>query len=228
MTDVNAGVNAGRRRYSSALRQSQAATTRRAVLDAARALFLAHGYAATTMDDIAARAGVSKPTVFSAVGNKQAVLKEVRDLAIAGDDRPIPIRDRPLTERVRAEPDRQQSISMVARHLTEVAARYAPVFDLLRAAAANGEHEIKALWETEEQQRLAGARSWVTTLKAKPGPPLRGSVHTAIDALWLYMAPDHYTRLVIQRGWTPQRYRRWLTRLITDLFEPSDLSAERR
>jgi AcrR family transcriptional regulator len=217
-----ADVNARRRSYSSALRQGQAAATRRAVLDAARDLFLAQGYAATTLDEIAGRAGVSKPTVFSAVGNKQTVLKQVRDLAIAGDDRPIPISERPMTERVRTAPDRQRAIDMLARHLTEVAARYAPVFELLRAAAASGEDEIKALWETEERQRLTGARLWIETLKAKPGRPLRGNAQAAIDALWLYMAPDHYTRLVTQRGWTMQRYRRWLTRLITDLFEPSD------
>ena len=217
-----ADVNAGRRRYSSTLRQGQAAATRRAVLDAARDLFVAKGYAATTLEEIATRAGVSKPTVFSAVGNKQAVLKQVRDIAIAGDDQPVAVRDRPLTERVRAEPDRQRAIGLLAQHLTDVAARYAPVFDLLRAAAANGEHEIKALWETEEQQRLAGARLWIDTLRAKPGPPLRGDLRAAVDTLWLYMAPDHYTRLVTQRHWTPQRYRRWLTRLVTDLFAPTD------
>lgn len=213
-----AGVNAAKRRYSSTLRQGQAAATRRAVLDAARELFLAQGYAATTLDEIAARAGVSKPTVFSAVGNKQTVLKEVRDLAIAGDDRPLPIRQRPITDRIRTEPDRQRAVGMLAQHLTEVAARYAPVFDLLRAAAATGEPEIKALWETEEQQRLIGARFWIDTLSAKPGPQLRDNAQSATDALWLYMAPDHYTRLVTHRHWTRQRYRRWLTRLITDLF----------
>jgi AcrR family transcriptional regulator len=217
-----ADVNGARRRYSSALREGQAAATRRAVLDAARELFLARGYAATTLEEIAARAGVSKPTVFSAVGNKQALLKQVRDIAIAGDDEPVAIRRRPRTERIRAEPDRQRATGLLAEHLTEVAARYAPVFDLLRAAAANGEHEIRALWETEEQQRLTGARLWVDTLRGKPGPPLRDRPQSAVDAMWLYMAPDHYTRLVTQRRWTRQRYRRWLARLIADLFEPGD------
>jgi AcrR family transcriptional regulator len=217
-----ADVNTPRRRYSSTLRQGQAEATRRAVLDAARELFLTQGYGATTLDEIAARAGVSKPTVFSAVGNKQTVLKEVRDIAIAGDDRPIPIRERPMSERVRTEPHRQRAIGMLARHLTNVAARYAPVYDLLRAAAAHGEQEIQALWETEEHQRLTGASFWIEILRAKPGPRLRSTPQSAIDTLWLYMAPDHYTRLVTHRHWTQQKYRHWLTRLITDLFEPSD------
>jgi hypothetical protein len=75
---------------------------------------------------------------------------------------------------------------LLAEHLTVVAARYAPVFDLLRAAAANGEPDIKALWLTEEQQRLTGARLWIDTLRAKPGPALRESRQATIDALWLY------------------------------------------
>jgi len=61
------------------------------VLDAARQLFIAQGYGATTVEQIAQRAGVSKPTVFSAVGNKQMVLRAARDTALAGDGEPVPV-----------------------------------------------------------------------------------------------------------------------------------------
>jgi Bacterial regulatory proteins, tetR family len=66
------------------LRQRQVQAARRAVLDAARELFTTQGYGATTAGQIAQRAGVSKPTVFSAVGSKQMVLRAVRDAVIAG------------------------------------------------------------------------------------------------------------------------------------------------
>ena len=84
-------VKGSERAYSSPLRAQQADATRRAVLSAARELFIAQGYGATTLDQIAARAGVSKPTVFSAVGNKQTVLSAVRDVAMA----PASVRTRP-------------------------------------------------------------------------------------------------------------------------------------
>jgi len=45
-----------------------------AVLNAVVDLVTEQGIGAVTMDAVAARAGVSKPTVFTAVGNKQAVL----------------------------------------------------------------------------------------------------------------------------------------------------------
>ena len=82
--------------------------------------------------------------------------------------------------------------------------------------------KINSIAESEEHQRLTGASFWIEILRAKPGPRLRSTPQSAIDTLWLYMAPDHYTRLVTHRHWTQQKYRHWLTRLITDLFEPSD------
>src|SRR5919206_2770648 len=146
-----------RRTYSSPLRRSQAEATRRAVLEAARDLFVTQGYGATTVDQIAERAGVSRPTVFRAVGNKQEVLRRVRDVAIAGDDEPVPIAERPIMETIRHEPDHRAAIDLLAAHLTGVASRYAPIYEVLRAAAASGEPELRELWDTEEAQRLTGA-----------------------------------------------------------------------
>jgi AcrR family transcriptional regulator len=70
------------------------------VLAAAHELFVEQGYGATTVDQIAARAGVSKPTVFTAVGGKQTVLSAVRDVALAGDDEQIAVSDRPAARPV--------------------------------------------------------------------------------------------------------------------------------
>lgn len=211
MPDVN-----GRRAYSSPLRRTQAEVTRAAVVRAAHELFTSRGYGATTVDQVAERAGVSKPTVFHAVGNKQALLRAVRDLAIAGDDRPVPVARRPAAAAIRAEPDQRKAVERLARHLTEVASRYGVVYEQLRVAAASGEPELRALWETEEGERLEGARAWVGVIGAKgTGPADSG---TATDALWFLMAPDTYNRLVGQRGWSGARYRRWLAREIGCLF----------
>jgi AcrR family transcriptional regulator len=208
----------GRRAYTSPRREQQAEATRRAVVDAARALFAAQGYGATTIDQVAARAGVSKPTVFSAVGNKQALLRAVRDVAIAGDHEPVAVAARPSIAAIRAEPDRDRAIAKLADHLTGVAGRYAAIYDSLRAAAASGEAELRELWQTEEDQRLAAARRWLDVLRAKPGSRLLGDARSAADQLWWLMAPDHYQRFVTQRQWTDDDYRRWLTRAIRGLF----------
>lgn len=207
-----------RKRYSSPLRERQAATTRRAVLDAARDLFTSQGYAATTIDQIADRAGVSKPTVFSAVGNKQTVLRTVRDIALAGDDAPVAVGERPHVKRIIDEPEQRRATELLAQHLTDVASRYADIFEVLRAAAHTGEVELRELWETEERERLHGARFWIDTLTRK-GQLRKGvTTDTAVDIMWWLMAPDHYHRLVDGRGWRKEKYRDWLASSIARLL----------
>src|SRR5689334_11940271 len=195
-------VNPTGRPYSSPVRARQAAATRAAVLDAARELFLEQGYGATTIDQIAARAGVSKPTVFTAVGNKQTVLSAVRDVAMAGEDARVAIAERPLAQRIRSEPDQRRALELIVQLFTEMGGRYAKIDAVLRGAAHSGEPELRDLYLTGEEQRLIGARMWVSAL-AEKGPLRRGlNIDQAVDVMWLYMSPDLYHKLVHVRGWT--------------------------
>lgn len=211
-------VNAAQRQYSSPLRRRQAAETRAAVLAAARELFLEQGYGATTVDQVAARAGVSKPTVFTAVGNKQSLLKVVRDVAMAGDDAPVPVAVRPASVEIETEPDLDRAVDLLTAHLAGVSRRYAGIDNVLRGAAESGEPELRELWLTSEQQRLAGARQWVAALSGKAPFAPGVDEDTAVDTMWLLMAPDHYHRLVMDRGWDEDRYRAWVGRQIRALF----------
>ena len=204
--------------YSSPLRAQQAAATRRAVLDAARKLFVSQGYGATTIEQIAGEAGVSKPTVFTAVGNKQAVLSAVRDVAMAGDDQKVAVADRPLAQLIRAEPDPYRAVELLAELFTGIGSRYAEIDAVLRGAAHGGDLELRRLWQTSEDQRLFGARMWVTALAGKG--PLRLDVDSAVDVLWLYMAPDQYHRLVHARGWSAQRFQQWMAETLCRILLP--------
>jgi AcrR family transcriptional regulator len=67
-------------------RSEQAARTRQSVLDAARRLFFAHGYAATSLQDIADELGVAKANVYYYFRTKDSLMAEllaerIRDLA---------------------------------------------------------------------------------------------------------------------------------------------------
>ena len=214
MTEVN-----GPRAYSSRLRESQAASTRRLVLDAARELFVAQGYVATTVDQIAERAGVSRPTVFRAGGGKPAMLRAIRDIALAGDDEPVPVAQRPRVAAVREEPDLKRAVELLAEHITLVGSRYAEIYDVVRVAARSGEEGLRQLWETEEQERLTAARAWIQLLRDKNGSLRAGvDVSTAIDRLWLLMAADNFGRLVHTRGWSRSKFQRWVAEAISALF----------
>ncbi len=65
-----------------------AVAKRNAIIDAARRLFLADGYAATSMDGVTAEAGVSKQTVYAYFGSKQDLLTEV--LVVEADKVGVP------------------------------------------------------------------------------------------------------------------------------------------
>lgn len=206
----------GVKRYSSPLREQQAAATRRAVIAAAGELFAARGYTATTVDDIAARAGVSKPTVFTAVGNKAAVLSAVRDVAMGGDDEPVAVTARPFAREIADAVDAAHAVDLLAAHITRVGARYAELNEVIRGAAGAGDPAARELWRTSEEQRLIGARHWVRTLAAKQ--PLRADESTTVDLMWLLMDPHAYHRLVHGRGWSDDRFRAWLAGALSDLL----------
>jgi AcrR family transcriptional regulator len=208
------------RRYLSPLRVQQAAATRRTVLDAARELFVEQGYGATTVDQIAARAGVSKPTVFTAVGNKQTVLSAVRDVAMAGDDDAIAVKERPLAQEIFRAPDQGRAMELLGELITGIDRRYARIDRVLSGAASSGEPSLRELWETSEAQRLAGARIWADALRSKGRLRDGVDLDAAVDILWLHMAPDLYHRLVHDRGWTAERFQRWLVATLSHQLLP--------
>ena len=204
-----------KRRYSSPLRAEQAASSRAAVLAAAHRLFVAQGYGATSIEQIAVEAGVSKPTVFTAVGNKVEVFRVVRDVAMAGDDEIRTVSDRPSVSAIAEAPDLEQAIDAAARHVLAANGRYRAMDSVLRGAAGS-DPVMRDLMETAESQRHVGAGHLLDRL-CRHGRLSVGR-DRAQDRLWLLMAPDGYARLVDVRGWTEDEYRDWLAAAIAELF----------
>jgi AcrR family transcriptional regulator len=190
------------------------------VLVAAHELFVAQGYEATTVEQIAARAGVSKPTVFTSVGSKQALLKVVREVAMAGDDEPVPVPQRPGVQRILAAPGAAEAVVAVAAHVTQLVARYADVEEVLRGAAAGEDPELRALWEMGEQQRRAGAALLLGLVSSEGPLRPRLSAERAADVLSHLMAPDGYRRLVHECGWSDEEYAVWLAEVVAAQLLP--------
>ncbi|MFP3936762.1 MAG: TetR/AcrR family transcriptional regulator [Phycisphaerae bacterium] len=57
------------------------------ILSVAAVVFDTHGYAETTMDDIAGRAGISKGSVYNYFSSKRDLFREVFTSAVSADDR---------------------------------------------------------------------------------------------------------------------------------------------
>src|SRR5271169_4687674 len=138
VTDVKASAPQGRR-------QKQARQTRRRILAAAHELFTRQGYGATTIQQIADQADVAWQTVYSVFGTKAAVLSAVFDVAVAGDDEPVPVAERSFVQAIKEAADPRDKAGIFARHLRESAARTAGVLSVIDSAAST-DPEIAVLW----------------------------------------------------------------------------------
>jgi AcrR family transcriptional regulator len=99
------------------LGEGRSARKRRAIMGAARELFLQHGYAGTSMDDVAALAGVSKQTVYKHFVDKQQLFIDLITADIAQVEGPT----HPLIEAMPESEDVERDLRAYARwHLANV------------------------------------------------------------------------------------------------------------
>jgi AcrR family transcriptional regulator len=198
-----------RRRYDASRRQLAAAETRRRILDVARARFHADGYAGTTIAAIAAQAGVAADTVYATVGPKPVLFRELIETALSGTDQPVEGRDRDYAVRMRAEPVAERKLAIYAAAVTQLQARLAPLFLVLREAAS-AQHELGRLWRDITERRARNMRDLAADLVNAGG--VRADLSTAeiADVIWTMNSSEYYAMLVLDRGWSPQRFERWL------------------
>ena len=201
-----------RRTYRSTIRRGEAPQL---VIAAAARLFATKGYLATSIEDIAAEAGVARPTVFTAVGTKPVILRHVLDQAIAGDDATVPVAERDWWREAVDEPDAAQSIRLLARNMTAIGQRIALIARAVEIAASV-DADAAGLWARYQDQRRKGLREFAEVLTTKHAS-LRCDVDTMTDTLWM-VQPSAYLRLVVDAGWTLERYEAWLADLLTRLF----------
>jgi AcrR family transcriptional regulator len=195
------------RTYDSSRRQAQARETKRAVLDAARELFVERGYGRTTIADIARTAGVSVETVYSTFGNKATLLHRAWDVTIGGDDEEITYHERPEILALRAEPDLARRLAMQAALFTQTARRIVPFLLAVQGAAASEPVAAEMLAEMG-RQRLEGLS--VMAREAAATGQLAVSEQECRDIIWASTDGVLWQRLVKERGWSDERFQNWL------------------
>ena len=196
-----------RRTYDSSRRRAQAAENRAAIVHAARDLFVEQGYGRTTMADVARAAGVSVETIHKSVGTKATLLHRAWDITIGGDDQDVVFHERPEIMAIRSEPDLARRLLLQARFSTETAQRIAP-FQLMVQAASGADPAAAAMLEEMDRQRLAGLGTMAS--EAAATGQLIVSEEECRDILWSTTDGTLWNRLVVQRGWTNDRYATWL------------------
>ena len=219
-------VNKGdgvKRSYDSRLRRERAKATRLAITAAAGRLFAERGYAATSIDEIAAAAAVGRATVFNAVGGKPELLKEAYRLAVRGPaNANTPLGQQPRSRRISAESDAHKLLAGYAGVMVEVGRRLAPLYEAVRAAA-HADPEARELWHLITEERRTAATGLVRRLIERDALLHGLDKQSASDILWVLNDPALYQLLVTERRWTQRRFRSWLTHTMqTQLLQPAN------
>lgn len=207
------------RAYDASRRQAAARRNRKAVLECARKRFLSDGYAVTTLASIAADAGVSVDTVYKSFASKAGILKALFDVAVVGDDEPVPMHDRPQVAVWQAEADPKRMLLSYCRYLARSQVAAAPVQLLARSAS----HDSGAaqVWHAIRAERLAAATLIANVLRDKRFLRRGITADAARDILWTYTGPEMYDLLALERGWSVDRYARFLAEALGAALLPA-------
>ena len=151
-------------------------------------------------------------TVYYLFGTKRNVLSAVLDMTIAGDVEPVPVMDRPWIDRFTAEPNAAGAIGLLAEEAVVIVARTAPIYEVIRTAAADP--EVGVLLAHNRRRRRTDQRRLVEML-ADAGHLRPGlDVATASDVFYAVMNEEVFELLVTDCGWDVERFRRWATSLM--------------
>jgi AcrR family transcriptional regulator len=195
-------------------RAQQARATRQRITGQALELFLRQGYAATTLEQIAASAGVAVQTVYFHFGNKATVLKQIVDMLAVGDEEPVPMLGRPWVQQMREEPDGRRALAIFLAASRAILLRLVPILKIVRDAAG-ADPEMAALWEAIQQQRLADFVAFTQLLDGKQALRPDLTVQHATDIIFCLVSPEVYLSFTAQRGWTPDQWTQWTSHALT-------------
>lgn len=201
----------GTSRYHSPLRERQAAETRRIILDAAFELFAAKGWAATTLTAVAQSAGVSVDSIYSGFGTKSALLMEVVEIALVGDDDAAPMAERPDFVRF-GDGDRDERVRTGVRYTMTTYERAAPILATLREAGASDETASERFerFNSDRHELMSAGMSLIMGAEAPD---------EVTDVVWALLSPEVFAHLKDGRGWDEDRIEDLFIRLTQSAIE---------
>ena len=200
------------RSYNSPTRRMQLTATKAAVLAAARDLIVRQGYPATTMEQIAAEAGVAVQTVYKHFGSKPAIVAGLLEQA-RQDPRLVEQRRRLLEER-----DPREQVKLIAQrarlHLeTGMHLGWWPLAIPVRVHDPELARGLRHLGADARRSQMEYALS----LQRNGGLRAGLSVEQAADYIGLLTAPEMLMSMRRDRGWSPERIEQFLVEALSRL-----------
>ncbi|HWU59621.1 MAG TPA: TetR/AcrR family transcriptional regulator [Microbacteriaceae bacterium] len=211
------------RAYDVRRRREAAEASRRSVLARARELFLSEGYGRTTIAAIAQAAGVSQESVYKSFGGKPGLVRAIQEQSLLGAGGP-PAEERSDRAQATATNGREL-MEQFGRFVTEISPLGAPIILLIRDAAASGDADMAALLrdveDAQHRRMLHNAKQVADRgfLRADV------SVHDAADVMFASTSVGLYESLVLKRGWSPERYGRFIAEMLAANLLPPSMGA---
>lgn len=201
-----------KRKYDATSRRLRAARTRDRVIEVAARVFLEYGYAGATVPAIAAEAGVALQTVYRAAPGKAGLLEAAVAMAVAGGvaRSEVAVEERPVIKALIEEPDPRVQLERYAATQPGNWARVGPLLRVLDAAAAS-DPALQELRRSNAEFRRAGLGRFAALLAERGALRPGLTAERAADLLWTVCAQANYDALVLDRGWSAEDYRAWLT-----------------
>jgi len=195
--------------------QARTRRTRTAVVEAARTLFLERGYGGTTIEAISELSDTPQATVYRLFSSKLGILKALLDYSIAGDDEAVAMLDRPQVRALLSDPEPPNQLAGFAAMLRDLMGRSAPVHRIL-ADAARSDQAAAALLAEIAEQRHEGQRRIARSLGRSGALRAGLRERDAADIIHALASPEVYGLLVLDRGWSAERYEAWLRQILID------------
>jgi AcrR family transcriptional regulator len=192
-------------------RNARSRRTRAALLAAGRSLLEEQGAELLTMAAVADRAGVSRRAVYLHFASRTELLTAL--FGYVSEQEGLAASLQPVWD----APDAAAALRQWAAHL----ARYHPrILAVARAVqqVRRGDPDAAAHWRLVMADQQACCRRLAARL-AGEGRLARGwTVPAAADMLWALMSFELLEELLVDRGWSPARYRAHMARLLASTF----------
>ncbi len=200
-------ASGGSRSYDASGRRAEAQERRRRVVESARELFLEQGYASTSIADIARAAGVSAPMIYAAFDGKAGILGRVVDVAVGGDDEDILVRDRPESREAVSAADPAARLRAIAQQAARINERVGRVLEIVHSVSG-ADPSVAALRESLTEAIRSDTKTAAAASLRDLRPDL--SVDEIADVLRLMAWHTTWHALVVEGGWSQERYAEWL------------------
>lgn len=207
--------NVKKRIYASESRRSQATETRNRILDSARRLFQLEGFESVTIEKLAQVSKVSMPTIYALFQSKLGILRVLMEEALPTDQREA------LVEKIKHEKSVKKRLMLAAKIARQMYDAERAQMTLFWRASVLAP-ELKKLEEEREKRRYTRLIETIKIMEQEQSIAQGLTSSKAHDILWAFTGRDIYRMFVIERGWTSDKYEKWLAQLLIKTLTESD------